>query len=154
MPSNPPGSSQISHLMPRICPSGQVKIHPYPPGCQPFGATALLSLHLLTWLLWAGHRVPLTMCDPWMTCFSFYFRGDAQIDITLEKVLSQYNEIFLFENKGDMCSDARPVFIVLYLYAYFQGGNVYHQIAHQVLPLLFCWIIWNGLYWASLGLTV
>ena len=32
------------------------------------GMRALLSLHFFSWSLWAGHRVPLTMCDPWMTC--------------------------------------------------------------------------------------
>ena len=49
-----------------------------PTGHRPFGAAALLSLHFFSWSLqawlhffsWslqAGHRVPLTMCDPWMT---------------------------------------------------------------------------------------
>ena len=32
-----------------------------------FGAAALLSLHFFTGSLPAGHWVPLTMCDPWMT---------------------------------------------------------------------------------------
>ena len=31
------------------------------------GAAALLSLHFFTGSLPGGHRVPLTMSDPWMT---------------------------------------------------------------------------------------
>ena len=31
-------------------------------------AAALLSIHFFSWSLQAGHRVPLTMCNPWMTC--------------------------------------------------------------------------------------
>ena len=43
-------------------------------GHRPFGAAALLSLYLFTGSLPAGLWVPLTMCDPWMTCsFSFSF---------------------------------------------------------------------------------
>ena len=38
-----------------------------PTGHRPFGAAALLSLHCFTGSPQAGHRVPLTMCDPWMT---------------------------------------------------------------------------------------
>ena len=41
-----------------------------PTGHRPFGAAALLSLHDFTWSPQAGHRVPLTMCDPWMTSLS------------------------------------------------------------------------------------
>ena len=41
-----------------------------PTGHRPFGAAALLSLHF-TWSLKAGHRLPLTMCDPWMSCYFF-----------------------------------------------------------------------------------
>ena len=40
-----------------------------PTGHRPFGAAALLSLQYFTWSLQAGYRVPLTMCDPWMTSF-------------------------------------------------------------------------------------
>ena len=36
-------------------------------GHRPFGAAALLTLHFFSLSLQAGHRVPLTMCDPWMT---------------------------------------------------------------------------------------
>ena len=36
-------------------------------GHWPFGAAALLSLHLFTGSLPAGNRVLLTMCDPWKT---------------------------------------------------------------------------------------
>ena len=38
-----------------------------PTGHRPFGAAALLSLHCYTRSHQAGHRVALTMCDPWMT---------------------------------------------------------------------------------------
>ena len=48
-------------------------------GHRPFGAAALLSLHLFTGSLPAGHRVPLTMCDPWMTSFDYYFLGRADV---------------------------------------------------------------------------
>ena len=36
-------------------------------GHWPFGAAALLSLDFFSWLLQAGHRAPLTLCDPMMT---------------------------------------------------------------------------------------
>ena len=38
----------------------------------PFGAAALLSNHFITGSLPAGHRVPLTKCDPLMTSFLFF----------------------------------------------------------------------------------
>ena len=44
-----------------------------PSGHWPFGAAALLSLHFCSLSLQAGHRVPLTMCNPWMTSFLFFF---------------------------------------------------------------------------------
>ena len=70
--SNPP-SSLISYKpldpsMRRFCPlrtSGNSPL--YSTGHWPFNAAALLSLHFFTGSLPAGHRVPLTMCDPWMT---------------------------------------------------------------------------------------
>ena len=51
-------------------------------GHRPFGAAALLSLYIFTGSLPAGHRVPLTMCNPWMTSYyrfiveflPFYYR--------------------------------------------------------------------------------
>ena len=46
------------------------KFTPCPTGHRPFGAAALLSLHFFTGSLPAGHPVPMTMCDPWMTDFS------------------------------------------------------------------------------------
>ena len=55
---------------------GQTDVLKFPlcsTGHRPFGAAALLSLHFFTGLLPAGHRVPLTMCDPWMICFLFLF---------------------------------------------------------------------------------
>ena len=51
--------------------SGRKEIHPCRTGHRPFGAAALFSLHLFSWSLQAGQRVPLTMCIPWMTCFFF-----------------------------------------------------------------------------------
>ena len=56
---------------------GRKEIHPYvlqniglcPTGHWPFWAAALLSHHFFSWSLWAGHRVPLTMCNPWMTLY-------------------------------------------------------------------------------------
>ena len=44
----------------RVFLSPQIKVH------RPFGAAALLSLHIFTGSLSARHRVPLTMCDPWI----------------------------------------------------------------------------------------
>ena len=42
-----------------------------PTGHRPFGAAALLSLHFFSWSRQAGHRVPLTMCYPWMTHWAY-----------------------------------------------------------------------------------
>ena len=53
---------------PQICPLRTYGNSPLcPTGHRPFEAAALLSLHYFTELPPAGHRVPLTMCDPWMT---------------------------------------------------------------------------------------
>ena len=57
-------------LRPQICP---LRTHGNSPLCPtghwPFGAAALLSLLFFSLPLQAGHRVPLTMCDPWMNCY-------------------------------------------------------------------------------------
>merc|ERR1711911_327086 len=67
-PSNMPSAVLISHLRPEICPLRTYGNSPLcSTGHRPFGAAALLSLHFFTGSLPAGHRVPLTMCDPWMT---------------------------------------------------------------------------------------
>ena len=55
-------------LRPQICPLRTCgNSHLCPTRHWPFKAAALLSLHIFTGSLPAGHRVPLTMCDPWMT---------------------------------------------------------------------------------------
>ena len=71
-------------LRPKICPPDLISIFnilPFrmsgnsplcPTGHRPFGAAALLSLHYITLSLQAGHRVPLTMCDLWMTCLEHF----------------------------------------------------------------------------------
>ena len=48
-----------------------------PTGHRPFGAAALLSLHFFTGSLPAGHWVPLTMSDPWMTFYTFNIIGSS-----------------------------------------------------------------------------
>ena len=54
--------------------SGHLEIHPFcPTGHWPFRANALLLIHFFSQSLKAGHRVPLTMCDPWMTFSSKWF---------------------------------------------------------------------------------
>ena len=70
--SNMPSAVLISHLRPEICPLRTYGNSPLcSTGHRPFGAAALLSLHFFTGSLPAGHRVPLTMCDPWMTCLLY-----------------------------------------------------------------------------------
>ena len=73
-PSNMPSLAWISHLLPEMC---LLRTYGNSPLCstghRPFGAAALLSLHFYSWSLLAGHRVPLTMCDPWMTSFLLSF---------------------------------------------------------------------------------
>ena len=63
-------------------------------GHRPFGAAALLSLHFFTGSLPAGHQVPLTMSDPWMTSFflfsfsSFFLSLFIRVHATLQPALS------------------------------------------------------------------
>ena len=60
-------------LRPHICP---LRTYGNSPLCLTghwsFEAAALLSLHFFTGSLPAGYRVPLTMCDPWMTSFFLF----------------------------------------------------------------------------------
>ena len=60
----------ITENYPKCALSGRKEIHPCVlQDIGPLGPPALLSLHFFS--LSAGHRAPLTMCDPWMTCFPF-----------------------------------------------------------------------------------
>ena len=68
-------SNQMSPQMSPLRTSGNSPL--CPTGHRPFGAAALLSLHFFTGSLPAGHRVPLTMCDPWMT--SYFLVADTQL---------------------------------------------------------------------------
>ena len=56
-----------------------------PTGHRPFGAAALLSLHYFTWSLQAGQRVPLTMCDPWMTSYTFLNPASSHLPLPNKK---------------------------------------------------------------------
>ena len=63
--------NQISPLMCLVRTSGNSPL--CSTGHRLFGAAALLSLHFFSWSLQAVHRVPLSMCNPWMTSFLLCF---------------------------------------------------------------------------------
>ena len=70
---------------PHICPLSTYGNSPLcPTGHWPFGAAALLSIHFFSWSLQAGHRVPLTMCDPWMTSSPKHSGNNFWVSVTQE----------------------------------------------------------------------
>ena len=59
-----------------------------------FGNAALLWLYFFRWSLQAGHRVLLTMCDPWMTslvfmsCFSIMAKAAMKIILKTQMIMT------------------------------------------------------------------
>ena len=76
---------------PQICPLRIYKDSPLcPTGHRPFGAAALLSLHFISGSLPAGHRVPLTMCDPWMTSSLPFLLPSSFIYLNIPKKVQNF----------------------------------------------------------------
>ena len=60
--------------------------------------TALLLLHFFSLSLPAGHRVPLTMCDPWMT--SLFLIKQVRVKITLRLFIANTIKVELAMNNS------------------------------------------------------
>ena len=149
-------------LKPQMCPLRTSGNSPLcPTGHRPFGAAAVLSFHYLTWSLWAGHRVPLTMCDPWMTSLlvlpaiclyiNFFFSFDGRkcvfaltSPLSMMRLISKrQTKAIIWHRKSDAFCRGQAILYIA-LVCWFLGPSVSDIVKLQPLRLfsrLFCIVI-------------